>query len=111
MNKKVSRADVSGWSCADRKRGDCVNPFGCHCREITSLRAALQAEIDSHAGTVMAFEQYRHNSVTKRPGLELSALRQAIVDNTRDDRMFWLGEILLSVLEKETGFRAEASPA
>jgi hypothetical protein len=39
-----------------------------------------------------------------RPGFELSALRQAIIDNTRDERLFWIGEILLSELAKETGF-------
>lgn len=34
----------------------------------------------------------------------LSRLWQAIVDNTKGD-LFWLGEILLNELEKETGFR------
>jgi hypothetical protein len=34
----------------------------------------------------------------------LGRLRQAIIDNTRSDDLFWIGEILLSELEKETGF-------
>lgn len=34
----------------------------------------------------------------------LPKLRQAIIDNTKGD-LFWIGEILLSELEKETGFR------
>lgn len=38
-----------------------------------------------------------------KPGSELAALRQAIIDNTHGD-LFWIGEILLSELEKETGF-------
>jgi hypothetical protein len=33
----------------------------------------------------------------------LGRLRQAIIDNTRGD-LFWIGEILLAELEKETGF-------
>ena len=33
----------------------------------------------------------------------LSVLRQAIIDNTHGD-LFWIGEILLSELQKETGF-------
>ena len=35
---------------------------------------------------------------------DLAKLRQAIIDNTKGDG-FWIGEILLDVLEKETGFR------
>lgn len=34
----------------------------------------------------------------------LGKLRRAIIDNTRGD-LFWIGEILLSELEKETGFK------
>ena len=37
-------------------------------------------------------------------GRELSALRRAIIENTKGD-LFWLGEILLAELEKETGFK------
>ncbi len=37
----------------------------------------------------------------------LSRLRQAIIDNTTGD-MFWIRDILLSVLEDETGFNGEA---
>lgn len=37
----------------------------------------------------------------------LSVLRQAIIDNTHGD-LFWIGEILLNELEKETGFGAPA---
>jgi hypothetical protein len=36
----------------------------------------------------------------------LSKPWQAIVDNTRGD-LFWIGEILLNELEKETGFRGK----
>ena len=34
----------------------------------------------------------------------LARLHKAIVDHTKGD-MFWIGEILLSELEKETGFK------
>ena len=37
----------------------------------------------------------------------LPRLRQAIIDNTRGEEMFWLGEILLAELEKETGFNGQ----
>jgi hypothetical protein len=30
---------VSGWSCDERNRAACRNSHGCHCREITVLRA------------------------------------------------------------------------
>lgn len=33
----------------------------------------------------------------------LGKLRRAIIDNTRGD-LFWIGEILLAELAKETGF-------
>lgn len=33
----------------------------------------------------------------------LSRLRKAIINNTKGD-LFWIGEILLAELEKETGF-------
>lgn len=39
----------------------------------------------------------------------LGRLWQAIVDNTRGD-LFWIGEILLSELEKETGFKGPPKP-
>lgn len=42
-----------------------------------------------------------------KPGLELRALRQAIIDNTHGD-LFWVGEILLNELEKETGFNGQS---
>lgn len=38
-----------------------------------------------------------------KPGFELTALREAIILHTRGD-LFWIGEILLNELEKETGF-------
>lgn len=44
------------------------------------------------------------------PGQELSDLRQAIIDHTKGD-LFWIGEILLNELEKETGFGSSRSPA
>ena len=34
---------------------------------------------------------------------ELERLRQAIIDNTKGD-LFWIGEILLNELQKETGW-------
>lgn len=37
---------------------------------------------------------------------DLATLRQAIIDNTTGD-LFWIGEILLGVLEQETGFKGE----
>lgn len=39
-----------------------------------------------------------------RPDNELEKLWDAIVQNTKGD-LFWIGEILLSELEKETGYR------
>jgi hypothetical protein len=36
---------------------------------------------------------------------ELPALCRAIVDATRGEASFWLGEILLAEIEKETGYR------
>lgn len=42
----------------------------------------------------------------KRP--TLATLRQAIIDNTTGD-LFWIGEILLSELEKETGYKGETT--
>jgi hypothetical protein len=41
-------------------------------------------------------------------GKELTELRNAIIENTKGD-LFWIGEILLAELEKETGFKGEAS--
>lgn len=46
-----------------------------------------------------ASEPDRVNTLTGLP-----ALRQAIVEHTKGD-LFWIGEILLSELEKETGFK------
>lgn len=43
------------------------------------------------------------------PRAALSVLRQAIIDNTHGD-LFWIGEILLNELKKETGFPASAEP-
>lgn len=40
---------------------------------------------------------------------KLPALRQAIIDHTRHEDMFWLGEILLSELAKETGYPPDHS--
>lgn len=34
----------------------------------------------------------------------LGRLWDAIVENTKDDDLFWIGEILLGEIEKETGF-------
>ena len=36
----------------------------------------------------------------------LSRLRQAIIDNTKGD-LFWIGEILLAELAKETGYNGD----
>lgn len=36
---------------------------------------------------------------------ELPRLWKAIVDNTQSDASFWLGEILLSTITKETGYK------
>ena len=38
---------VSRWSCDEKRTGknwNCRNPFGCHCREITAHRNALEAK-------------------------------------------------------------------
>lgn len=40
----------------------------------------------------------------------LSRLRQAIIDNTKGD-LFWIGEILLVELQKETGFTGKERDA
>jgi hypothetical protein len=45
-----------------------------------------------------------------QPQAALAVLRQAIIDNTHGD-LFWVGEILLTELKKETGFPATAEPA
>lgn len=37
----------------------------------------------------------------------LATLRQAIIDNSTGD-LFWIGEILLAELEKETGFNGSS---
>jgi hypothetical protein len=42
------------------------------------------------------------------PESSLPALWKAIVDHTASDEMFWIGEILLSELTKETGFHPAA---
>lgn len=42
-------------------------------------------------------EQEGHQSALPR-------LRNAIIENTKGD-LFWIGEILLAELEKETGFK------
>lgn len=55
---------------------------------MTERKASLQQVVDEH----------RANA--------LGRLRQAIIDNTRGD-LFWIGEILLVELEKETGFIGE----
>lgn len=40
-----SRDDLVGkWSCEERSRKNCRNPFGCHCREITSLVSARESD-------------------------------------------------------------------
>ncbi len=38
---------------------------------------------------------------------DLAALWQAVIDNTKGDG-FWLGEILLTTIEQETGFNGSA---
>ena len=36
---------VNGWPCDDRRRDSgCRQPYGCHCREITSLRSVIEAQ-------------------------------------------------------------------
>jgi hypothetical protein len=55
------------------------------------------SEVMGRLGEVLA------ERVSVEPGNELGALRQAIIDHTQGD-MFWIGEILLVELEKETGF-------
>lgn len=40
---------------------------------------------------------------------DLAALWQAIADNTKGNG-FWLGEILLATIERETGFNGSAQP-
>ncbi|GEC56827.1 hypothetical protein [Bradyrhizobium phage ppBeUSDA76-2] len=63
---------------------------------------SLWAKILLRAGNNVRLLKTR--PITKR-GTELSVLRQAIIDNTHGD-LFWIGEILLNELEKETGFGA-----
>jgi len=41
---------------------------------------------------------------------QLTRLRNAIIENTRGEGMFWLGEILLDVLKQETGFDGQMPP-
>jgi hypothetical protein len=61
---------------------------------------SLWATILKRAGNNVRLLKTR--PITK-PGAELSSLRQAIIDNTHGD-LFWIGEILLDELQKETGF-------
>lgn len=42
---------------------------------------------------------------------QLERLWNAIVENTRGENMFWIGEILLSELRKETGYSPKADAA
>jgi len=41
----------------------------------------------------------------KTKGKELETLWNAIVHHTEGEELFWLGEILLSEITKETGYR------
>lgn len=47
-----------------------------------------------------------NQSAFRRRHGALSRLRRAIIDNTQGD-LFWIGEILLAELEKETGFKGQ----
>jgi len=63
---------------------------------IEALEAGLQ-----HRGR--AFTQIAHDE--GKP--DLAALWQAVIDNTKGSG-FWLGEMLLTTIEKETGFNGSA---
>lgn len=68
------------------------------------VRDSLWAQILKRAGDNVRL--LKRTPLPKR-GEELSALRQAIIDNTRGEAMFWIGEILLDTLRRETGFPPE----
>lgn len=55
--------------------------------------------------TGKAFHQIAHDEGK----CDLAALWQAVIDNTKGDG-FWLGEILLTTIEQETGFNGSALP-
>lgn len=62
---------------------------------------------------VAEYQITRRAALAKKPdtiapaGTELSALWQAIVDHT-EGKLFWIGEILLAELQKETGYTGMA---
>lgn len=41
---RALQEQTSAWSCHERNRAECRNPDGCHCREITSLLARIDAK-------------------------------------------------------------------
>jgi hypothetical protein len=48
---------------------------------------------------------HRANGGLKMQTDKLGQLWRAIFEATKDEEMFWIGEILLHELEKETGYR------
>lgn len=84
-------------------------------RRRLALALDIQEAIVRHAGVVArdAIREAHTNARLRPPSIstgELGALRQAIIDNTKGD-LFWIGEILLSELQKETGFDGGAKSA
>lgn len=71
-------------------------------REAYTIRAKAVAEL--YAAPCAS----KPASSTGQTGNDLASLRQAIIDHTHGD-LFWIGEILLSELEKETGFTGAVS--
>lgn len=70
------------------------------------VRDSLWAAILRRAGGNVRLLKTR--PVTQ-PAHALAVLRRAIIDNTRGD-LFWIGEILLTELKKETGFDGATLP-
>lgn len=64
--------------------------------------------LGTHCGRCERCEEERLKHLKlNQPGADLARLRQAIIDNTKGD-LFWIGEILLAELAKETGFSGDA---
>jgi hypothetical protein len=81
------RADGGGFAAASNREGVMLNK---------EMQRALEADGEK----LRAVTGKDHGP---KFGTELSDLRQAIIDHTKGD-LFWIGEILLAELEKETGF-------
>ncbi len=120
MGEAVSVADAlrgkcgatNGCSCADLN----YQWYGPHCEAtMTSVfrtllkegAAAPQLPANAYAGTDHSLQKAQRTLIGAPGNDQLSKLWNAIVDNTKGDG-FWIGEILLTTLEREVGFNPSA---